>query len=215
MRLDKVVLRAMLSTIASIAILFVIFIVFSLFFFPVTLMNLSYNLGMDNSAQYYANRAYRMSDQIEYAVFAFDIAVNQNDDEEIVKYGEKVASDDEFDEYCILRDEEMKEAYSPEILAELPPYRQYVKGNLYAAMYREGDKQSALDGAFLELENECPRGNAVLKVLLSAIGENDQDSLRQILLFLQEKQVSNNYNETDLAFLHTMIEVAERYCCIE
>ena len=54
MSVDKVIIRTFLSTLAAIALLFGIMLLALVAFFPSTMMELTYNLGLDASSIRYA-----------------------------------------------------------------------------------------------------------------------------------------------------------------
>ena len=203
MRLDKVILRAILSTLAAIGVLFLVMILSCLFFFPSTLMHITYDMGMEKSAVRNAERAYKLDGGVEYMAFAFSIAVDNGDYEKVQAYGEKIIADDEFADYCTAQDNENQ---GNEYL--VGGYAQFVYGNTYSAQYRNGEKEEALQNAYAVAKDFAP-GNPVARILIAALEKEDYTTAAEIYHTLLE------WRETDMfdtnAYLNQMIALAERY----
>lgn len=203
MRLDRVILRAIWSTLAAIGVLLLVMVLSCLFFFPSTLMNLSYDLGLEKSAVRNAERAYKLDGGVEYMAFAFSIAVDNKDYDKVQKYGEKIIADDEFEDYCIMQDKQNEgNAY---LVGE---YEQYVYGNTYAAQYRNGEKEEALANAYAVSRTFVP-GNAVARILIASLQAEDYEVVEEILdTLLEWKEL---YLPSINEYLEEMITLAERY----
>lgn len=209
MRIDKVILRAILSTLAAIGLLVAIMVLSCFFFFPSTLMHLTYNLGMEKSAMRYAERAYKLDGGVYYVSCAFEIAVGESDYSSIEKYGNKlIEKGDEFLLFCKDKDDGAGEDV-------VWSYEQYVYGNTFSARYKNGEKRSAIDAAFAVTENAFPVNNAVMKVLIAALRAGDVESatlMRERMLSVRaERQADGTYSAEDLAYLDEMIALASRY----
>lgn len=205
MRLDKVILRAVLSTLAAIALLLLITVLSCVFFFPSTLMRLSYDLGMERSAVRYAERAYKLDGGVENIALAFEVSLNREEYEKVEKYGKKFLADDEFDAYCLQKDVENGDnEYA------LGSYRQFVYGNTYAAVYRNGKTEEALSAAFVSTETAFPQGNASVRILLAALQKGDTATATQIRENMLAKKESDVF-AADFAYLDDMIALATRY----
>ena len=208
MRMDKVILRAVLSTLAAIALLVAIMIASCVCFFPSTLMHLTYNLGMEKSAMRYAERAYKLDGGVYYLSCAFEIAVGELDYSAVEKYGEKMIEKGEsFEKFCAQKDEES--------VGVVGSYEQYVYGHTFSARFRNGEKQSAIDSAFAVVEDSFPVNNAVMKVLLAVLRSGDIESatvMRDRMTELRAiEQASGSYGEDDFSYLDEMIALASRY----
>ncbi len=203
MRLDKVVIRAILSTLAAIGVLLLVMILSCVFFFPSTLMHVSYDMGMDRSAVRYAERAYKLDGGVEHIAFAFEIVVDDKDYKKVEKFGKKLIKDDEFSEFCQREDE--KNADNGYLVGT---YEQYVYGNTYAAQYRNGEKEKALQNAYAVSRSFAP-GNAVARILIAALQKEDYDTATAIYNVLLE------WKETDMpsanGYLDEMIALAGKY----
>lgn len=203
MHLDKVILRAILSTLAAIGVLFLVMILSCVFFFPSTLMNLTYDMGMEKAALRNAERAYKLDGGVEYMAFAFSIAVDDKDYGRVEKYGEKMIADDEFEDYCKAQDEENEgNGYL------IGSYAQYVYGNTYAAQYRNGDKEEALQNAYAASRDFAP-GNAVARILIASLQLQDYDTANDIYDVLIEWDALDMLSTNE--YLDEMIALARIY----
>ena len=195
MGVDKIVLRAFLSTLLAIVILIAGMALVLVAAFPSTLMELSYDLGMDKSSIWYAKRAYKRSDDIYFIAFATDVAIGMGDCEKIEYCGEKMLADDEFAAYCAEKSESLPESVSM-------TYDQYVYGQVCVAIYEQGKKEDAVDRAF-ELTSGFPKNNAVVAVLYTAIGE--RDSATVALIKGKMEQMKSTLTDTDGAYFEWVL----------
>ena len=79
MRADKVILRAFLSTLIAIAALMAFLLITLLCVYPSTMMEITYDLGMNQSSVRNATRAYNRTDDIYYIAYATDVAIESDD----------------------------------------------------------------------------------------------------------------------------------------
>lgn len=205
MRVDKVIVRAVLSTLAAIALLLLITVLSCVFFFPSTLMRISYDLGMERSAVRYAERAYKLGGGAENIALAFEVSLDREEFEKVEKYGKKLLLDDEFSEYCLQKDAE--NSGNEYVVGS---YEQYVYGNTYAAAYRNGKVEEALSAAFASTETAFPQGNASVRILLAALQKGDMATAARIREEMLAKR-SNDVFAADVDYLNEMIILADRY----
>jgi hypothetical protein len=164
MRVDKIILRAVLSTVAAMLILFAFMILALTFLYPSTMMLISYDLGLENASINCAARAYGYSNEVYYIAYATEVAIGADNDEKIVLCGDKLLGDKNFETYCVERNAALPDGVKGD-------YEQYVYGQICTAKYRLGDKTGAVDLAFQSLEeNKFPENNAAAAVLLVALG---------------------------------------------
>ncbi len=190
MRVDKVVLRAALSTVAAIVVLFG-FMIFTLcYVYPSTMMNIAYDLGMENASITCAKRSYERSGEVYYIAFATETAIIEENYEQIAACGTLFTGDEEFSQYCDRRNGELGTSLNGS-------YEQYVYGQVCVAEYKLGDKEKAVDDAFAYLGNTFPKNNAVEAVLVAAIGEKDEANINKIKGKMAGLQ--NTLSETDRA----------------
>jgi hypothetical protein len=177
MHVDKIIVRAALTTFAVVLTLCVFMIVALSFVFPSTMMQITYDMGMNAVSAKYAHRAYSYSGDVYYAAFATEVSILDGDVEKVAEYGKLLIADDEFATYCAGRN------------AQKPPfagtYEQYVYGQVYAAEYvglqTSAEKSLVINKAFSSLENAgFPQGNAVATIVVAAKKKGDKETLSTI-----------------------------------
>jgi hypothetical protein len=199
MRVDKVIMRAALSTLTAIIVLFVAMILMLCFLFPWTMMQLTYDLGMDGASVRSAKRAYNMSGEVYYVAFATDVAIGCGDDEKIVECGKMLIADENFKLYC-----EEKTAQTAELGGV---YDQYVYGQVCLAQYRQGDKEGAIATAFSSLDGAFEKNNAVAALLVTALSTKDSDTVDEIQLKMNEMQ--SQISQENSAYFQEMLTLAQ------
>ena len=199
MRVDKVIMRAALSTLTAIIVLFVAMILMLCFLFPWTMMQLTYDLGMDGASVRSAKRAYNMSGEVYYVAFATHVAIGCGDDEKIVECGKMLIADENFKLYC-----EEKTAQTAELGGV---YDQYVYGQVCLAQYRQGDKEGAIATAFSSLDGAFEKNNAVVALLITALSTKDSDTVDEIQLKMNEMQ--SQISQENSAYFQEMLTLAQ------
>ena len=96
MRIDKVMLKAFISTLSAIILLFAFMFGVIALAFPSTMMELSYDFGRDETSIRYAQRAYDWFDDTYYMAYAMEVAIGSDNQEMIEKCGEIVVEDDAY-----------------------------------------------------------------------------------------------------------------------
>lgn len=200
MRVDKVILRAVLSTVAAILGLMIFMICALCIVYPSTMMEITYDLGMDKLAIANAKQAYKRSDDIYYIAFATDVAISIDDYERIEACGEMLVDDDEFAAYCEEKDAALG-------LGDDGAYEQYVYGQVCLAVYRQGDEKGAVDKAFDWLDGSFPKNNAAVAVLVTALMEEDVETVA----YVGEKMIAlqADVSETDRAYLEETLSLMQ------
>lgn len=171
MRMDKIVWRAIISTAIAMTILFGVMLLALCFIFPSTMMNITYDLGMDASSINNARRAYKTTDEVYYIAFATEVAIGANDYEEIERCGDVLIIDAKFDSYCQSKDKELQTGMS---------YKQYIYGQVCTAKYQRGKKQTSVSRAFALIGDAFPENNAVVALLFTAIKKGDSETVEDI-----------------------------------
>lgn len=173
MRLDKVILRAVFSTLAAIACMLGALVLALSFLFPSTMMRVTYDLGMDKASIRNAKRAYVLyNGDIYFIVHAAEVAIGLGDYEKINDCGERLLQDDEFAAYCVRRDSEMQSEGG---------YAQYVCGQVCLAKYELGQKQQAVQTASEWVGSAFPKNNALAAVGLRAAMKGDKDTVNAVV----------------------------------
>lgn len=195
MGVDKIILKSFLNTLLAVVCLIAGMALVLIAAFPSTLMEFSYNLGMDSSSIWYAKRAYKHGEDIYFIAYATDVAIGMEDYENIEYCGEKLLADEEFAGYCAEKNESLPESVSM-------TYDQYVYGQVCVAMYEQGKKADAVDRAF-ELTSGFPKNNAVVAVLYTAIG--DKDGATVALIKGKMEQAQGTLNDADRAYFEDVL----------
>ncbi len=184
MRTDKVILRTILTTLLAILLLFGVMLLCLCFIFPSTMMQLTYELGMDKACVKYAARTYERTDDAYYAAVAFETSVMIDDEESaarIEKYGLILIADDEFATYSQKRTDEIAEgnADDEDGVEYVLPYEQYVYGQVALAQYEQGKQAAAIQTAVAAVQGELirfPEGNAAAMLYLTAAHAGDEST---------------------------------------
>ncbi len=201
MHVDKVILRAVLSTVIAMLVLLAFLVLTLSFVFPSAWMKITYDLGMDGASIRNAKRAYHYSGEVSYIAYATEVAIGADNDERVAECGEMFLDDETFDAYC-----QERNASLPENADGL--YEQYVYGQVSVAKYRLGDKDGAVTLAFDGVENCFPKNNAVVALLLTALKANDSDTVETIKRKMNE-MASSVDSDTEKTYLEEMRSLAE------
>ena len=190
MSVEKIILRSFLSTLAAIVMLLVFMVGMLVAVYPETMMNISYDMGMEKASVWFAERAYKRHDKIETIAFATTVAIEENMYGKIISCGDKMITDNEFDEYCEAKDQENREKYGDQtingikIVEILGSYDQYVYAQISIAQYKTGDKDGAVERA-KDLTVGFPRNNAIACLLLEADSDGDETLVSELLLEME------------------------------
>ena len=76
--MDKVAVKAFLSSLAAIGMLLVVMFCALCALFPSTMMELTYNMGMEASCIRFAERAYKDNDEIYFIAYATEVALEES-----------------------------------------------------------------------------------------------------------------------------------------
>ena len=199
MRVDKVIMRAVCSTITAIIILFVAMVFILSFLSPWTMMHITYDLGLNGASIRNARRAYNMSGEVYYVAFATDVAIGKGDDEKVIDCGKLFIADENFLLYC-----DEKTAKSA---VENGSYKHYVYAQVSLAQYRTEDKEGAIATALSSLNGGFEKNNAVVAVLITALSKQDGDTVDKIteqMLALQS-QIPQEHSE----YFNEMLALAQ------
>ena len=203
MGVDKVILRAFLSTLAAIAVLLVFMFSALSIIYPQTMMELTYTMGMEDSSIHFAERSYKRSDEVYYIAYATEVAIGEKNNGKIISCAEKLIKDGQFDAYCERQDVKINDGKTEEEKVQTS-YKQYVYGQYCVATYNEGEKQKAVERAFALIGKEFPYNNAVVALAVTAKGASDTETLDMIkgkMNTLQKELDDTAYIETVLTLL--------------
>ena len=165
MRVDKVILKAFISTLSAIVLLCVFMFGVLALAFPSTMMHLSYDFGQDASSIRYAERAYNWFDDTYYMAYAMEVAIGCDNQEKIERCGETLVKDEAyFTQYCT-----EKQAGMPATMETR--YEDYLYSKIAVAKYEQGKKEEAVNYAFDTLKGGFPLDNAVVAVFYAAMDD--------------------------------------------
>lgn len=196
MGVDKVILKAFLSTLAAALLLTVILIGGLALIFPQSMMEISYDLGMERTSVFFAEASYSRTDDVYYIAYATEVAIEDNNTEKVIECGQQFISDEGFAAYCAEKNQGVSE--------DVAGYDQYIYGKVCIAKYESGDKQGAVALAFEGLGNAFPKNNAVVAVLVRALKAEDNATVTMIkgkMEQLQEGLEDDQYFEEVLALI--------------
>ena len=198
MHVDKVILKAFISTLSAIALLFVFMFSVLALAFPSTMMQLSYDFGRDKSSIRYAQRAYDWFDDTYYMAYALEVAIGSDNQEMIEECGQIVVEDEAyFAQYCA----EKQSGISDKVTMS---YEDYLYGKIAIAKYEQGKKEEAVNYAFDTLKGGFARDNAVVALFYVAVEDKDTVQLIKGKMIEQESSIAEadrQYFETILAFM--------------
>jgi hypothetical protein len=171
------------------------------FVFPQTMMQVTYDLGMNDASIHFASVSYDRSGETYYAAFATELSIAQDYDDKTEWFGEKLLADDGFAAYAQLRDEQVQQD-SPEVTLT---YRGYIESQICLAKYDQGKKTEALERAFLYLgEGTFPVSNPVASVYVRALSKGDAQTANAFLARMQTLSVSG----ADRTYLDDLISLS-------
>ena len=198
MSVDKVILRAVLSTLAAIVLLFGFMFTVLITVYPSTMMGFTYSLGMETSSIRYAERAYKRSDDVYYIAHATQTAIEIENYKKINSCGMKLIADDEFVAFCAEKNAKNEERAGD--------YEQYIYGQVCVAKYKLGEKQAAVENAFsFTEENEFPINNAIVAVLITSLRAEDGETVDLIEGKLKER--TGTLSESDKAYFDEILRL--------
>ncbi len=188
MSVDKVILRAVLSTLAAIGALLIFMVSALCIAFPSTMMGITYSLGMEASSIHFAERAYKGSEDVYFLGYATEVAIEEDKTDKILSCGQQLIAHDEFAAFCEKKGD------------NAGAYKRFIYGQVCVAKYRSNDKQGAVETAYDSLNGEFKSGNPLIAVMMAAITAQDKDTVRAVLdklaLLSAQEEDQNYLNET-------------------
>lgn len=212
LKVDKIILKTFLTAFLSALGMFVVMIAVLCLLFPSTMMQISYNMGLDGMSASFAKTAYDRSNDIYYIAYATEVAIGMDDENQIITYGEAFVKDNDFAKYC-----ERKNANLPEMDGHQATgsYEQYIYSQICISMYEKGNTK-AVDRAFEFLGvsegtsklTAFPRQNVVVALLVNAMVVGDAQTVSQI----QEKieQLPTELSAEDQAYYDEVMNFMQR-----
>ena len=193
---DRLIIKSILTTLAAMGLLFIFMLVMLMSFFPSTMMEFTYKLGMDDASIHYAERSYGWGEDEYFMAYGMEVAIGMGNYEKIEDCGEKLIADADFASYCARENERLPEG------VELT-YDQYVYGQVCVAKYKQGDKEGAVERAFA-LTQGFPQNNAVVAVLYSSLAMKDEQTCSFIKTKM-EQVTTETLSDTEKAYFETVL----------
>ena len=195
MRMDKVILKSALSTLAAIGVLYVVLIAVLCLVFPQTMMGVTYDMGMTDLSIFFADVSYNRSHEAYYAAFVTEVSISANYDDKTEWYGQTLLDHSGFDSYAATR---VGSADGEKV----EEYRTYIQGQVCLAKYDLGKQDEALDTAFGYLGGHFYEYNPVVALLVMRADAEMKAEIGERL-----KSVAVNSSE-EQAYLDEMILLA-------
>jgi hypothetical protein len=99
-RLDKVIVKSVLSTLAAIGFLCLLLGSVLCVVFPQTMMGITHDMGMSGLSMHFAEVAYKRTDETYYVAFATQTAITKKDADKTEEFGEMFLTDEGFEKYA-------------------------------------------------------------------------------------------------------------------
>lgn len=172
--MKKIIWNSILTTLVSTLLLCGVLFLSCACFFPATMMELTYSLGMDSTAMRYAERAFNRFEAAEYAAFAMEIAADNDLYADTERFAEDLLCSADFESFARKQDVNYAQGGN-ETDRSQTTYEQYVYVKLCLAQYRLGKGEVAVARAASSLKiGEFPKNNALAALLLYAIRDGDK-----------------------------------------
>ena len=218
--LRQIIIKSALATLGVVAGCAVVVFAILSFGFPGTLCGWCEQLGNYGFAVKYASLYYSYTDNISDLARCAEDSIFSENNGYITEYCTQLVDDDEFDEYCSLRDEEIAQG-SPYIIFS---YRHYIYGAVAEAEYLEGNTELALGFAVEALDpgfsrenfsadgkvnyaiQSFPVNNALGSLALTVIERGDKTAATDVLKVLANVNCASDEEQTYLDTLSGALE---------
>ena len=199
----KVILKTALKTLIIVAVIVLVAFGVASLGFPSEMAGLCEKSGNYSMATGYASLSYTYSKNVNDLNRCFTDSVYAKNDNDIVKFGDQLISDERFAEVC--ESITVIKVKTGEKEIEIPiDYKQYVCGHVSAAKYRKGKNDDALEVAKAAMEGiqGFPQNNALAVLSLQAIESGDKDTADKLLTEVQKFTPA----EADKAYYDTLVD---------
>ena len=200
MRVDKVILRAALSTLAAIFSLFIFLTALLCFVYPSTVMELAYDVGMDSVSIRFALNTYERTDDVYFLAYATEVAISSDDKAKIESCGKRLLADDGFEAFCLAKDGNTDGAMG---------YGEYIQRTLSITQYELGKISEAIDTA-LAATKGFPENNAFAGLLLTAMKGGDLATVEQMKGKMNEMSVGS-FSESERDYYQAILHALEMW----
>lgn len=210
MRLDKIIFKAFLKTLAAAAVLVALLIGLLSLAFPQTMMEITYSLGMDKTSVKFSLLSYRRSDRIDYLASGADTALAANLYEIADECLENLLADEGFEEYCNEKNAKLTGE------AKATTYQDYYKRQLCLTKYFLGQSEAAVNRAAEFTKSAFAAGNPMV-ALLSRARLDKQDGAATVqylyakMTSIKAGDVYRGYSAADQAYFDEIYAVAAKW----
>ncbi|MDE7083014.1 MAG: hypothetical protein K2O89_04855 [Clostridia bacterium] len=190
----KVIFKTALKTLLVVALVVLVAFGIASLGFPSEMAGLCEKSGNYSLATGYASLSYTYTGNVNDLNRCFLDSVYAKNDSDIVKFGDKLISDEKFEEVCNLMNGQPSKVEGVTI-----DYKQYVHGSVAAAKYRSGNKEEALKTAIAAMDGVegFPINNALAILSLQVISDGDTDTANSLLAEIENHgEAGNEYYET-------------------
>ena len=210
MRLNKIILKAFLQTLAAALLLMGISLGVVCLAFPQTMMDVTYSMGMDEASVNYALTSYERFGTVDYIKRGADTALEAGLYEKAEECLEKLIADDAFEATCEALDRANEAAGKP------TGYRAYYYRQLCLAKYELGKTTAAVDLAIGLMDGKFEEGNPLVAVVAAARvdGQAGQATLVYALEKMEQLQtdgVYDNYEDADKAYFGQVLATLQKW----
>lgn len=197
----KVIFKTALKTLIIVAVVVLVAFGIASLGFPSQMAGMCEKSGNYKMATGYASLSYTYSKNVNDLNRCFVDSMYAKNDNDTVKFGDKLIADEKFSEVCESITEITVKTGGKEVKIPID-YRQYVCGHVSAAKYRKGKKDEALNTATAAMEGVqgFPKNNALAILSLQVIESGDKDTAAKLITEIE----SNHVAESD--YYNTLIQ---------
>lgn len=180
--MEKLVVKTAVKTVLIIlGILTVVFAIFN-FAFPQHMATATESIGNYSLAVKYADLHYKYTNSCADLARCFDDSVLLGDDAYIIKYGEKLVENENYQSVCAKRNESEGGSYN---------YDNWVKSKLCISLYNTGKRAEAIDRALdYNGTSSFVYGNPLMSLAVRIKSQADAEGAEAFLKALQFENIT-------------------------
>lgn len=200
--MNKILVRSAVTTVLLLVVAALVALAVLNYGFPQHMATAYEKLGNYGVAAKYAARRYDETGDINDLARVVDNSVYAERDDYIIKYGAALIADEQFDSFCLSRDEAYKNTNYAEYTGS---YKQFVCGNVAVAYYRGDDLKNAVEVAASANGTESfINHNALMTLSLAVATEKDVAAASEILEVLGG---ITPVDEQEIVYLEDMVSI--------
>lgn len=189
----KVILKTALKTLLVVLIVSLVAFGIASLAFPTAMAGLCEKSGNYSMATGYASLSYTYTKDVSDLNRCFTDSVHAKNDNDIVKFGDKLIADEKFPEVCEKITVLSFKIDGKDIEVSVD-YKQYVCGRVSAAKYRKGNTDEALEVATNAMDGVTGfhKNNAIAILSLQVIESGDKDTAGKLLAEVEKFNDAGN-----------------------